>query len=233
MEKGFLFREVIKHLLTLVFFYFGMKYFWGTEQWFNDKVKEMLFYLSIGIIYFIASLATVIFSRPVTITIEQSNKCFGKSTTTFSIHGRKRTQEHERTVEAKLFIQRHKSIWGVLCSKLLIWYKPTVVFEPATAGLVIQAARAGARLDLTDTQYGLELDLATYLNSIIENVPQGKLSKAIDYKISDDPINPLTDETIYIVPKLLCRGKNAPHWLTTMIRFNNTKCGHTVYFKRE
>lgn len=210
-----------------------MKHFWGTEQWFGDKVKEMLFYLSIGLFYFIASLVTVIFSRPLAITVEQTNKCFGQPTTTFSIRGRKSTQDHERTVVAKLTIQRHKSIWGLLCSKLLMWFKPTIVFEPATAGIIVQAARAGTRLDLTDTQYGLEVDLATYLNSIIENVPQGELSKAIDYKISEDPFNPLTDETIYIVPQLLCRGRKAPHWLTTMIRFNNTKCGHIVYFKRE
>jgi len=232
MERGFVLRELFKQAITLVIFYFVLKHVWGTEQWFNDKVKELLFFLSIGIIYFIASLAPVIVSRPVVITISQVNKRFNQSSTTFSIKGRSRTQDHERTVSLQVTVLRKQSIWGVICCKILKHYQPKIAIEPATPGIIIQKDIAGTRSDITETSTGLILDISSYLSSIINNSPSGIFSKVIDYKISDQPLNPVTDETIHIIPNLMCGGRKAPYWLSSIIRYDNSNCGHVVHFKR-
>ncbi|MBO9608015.1 MAG: hypothetical protein J7639_18795 [Paenibacillaceae bacterium] len=232
MERGFVLRELLKQAITLAIFYFVMKHVWGTEQWFNDKVKELFFFLSIGLIYFIASLAALIVSRPVVITITQINKRFNQTSTTFSIKGRTRTQDHERTVSVQITVLRKQSIWGLVCSKILSRYQPTILIEPATPGIIVQKDTAGTRVDLAETPTGLIVNLSNYLSSIINNSPSGTFNKVIDYKISDQPSNPVTDETIYIVPQLMCRGQKAPYWLTSLIRFDNSHCEHVVHFKR-
>lgn len=117
-------------------------------------------------------------------------------------------------------------------SKILSHYQPKIVIEPATPGIIVQKDIAGTRSDITETSTGLVLDLSSNLSSIINNSPSGTFNKTIDYKISDQPSNPVTDETIQIIPNLICRGRKAPYWLMTIIRFDNSNCGHVVHFKR-
>lgn len=234
MEKGVMIRSVFKEFFTLAVFYILMKSWWGSESWFIDKTKELLFFASMGLVYFIASFFMALISRPIKIYVSQVNAHYDGDKTNFSIKGRKKTQEHERTVSANILIARNKSVWGWLALKILSRYELLILFEPVTSCVILQADKGATRTDIDETRVGFKLKFSNYISSIIANSSVGSFSKSCDYTFVEDSRNPATAEITQVVPRLIKNdGRDLPKILTMFLAFDNSSASHTVNFKWE
>jgi hypothetical protein len=231
MERGLIFRELIKQLLSLGLFYFLMRVWWGDEQWFIDKVKELSFFISVGFLFLIVSLLTHILSRPIIIDIAQTNKHFERPETTFSISGIHKTQEHERVVDLKINVLKNKSIWTWLTAKVIERMDIHILIEPVTSGLVLDAENESIRTDLVATEKGFKIKAGEYISRILKRSNSGEHSKGCEYVIQEDRDNVVSNELFHINPILLAGNREAPLWLTFFIRLNNYS--HIVHFKWE
>jgi hypothetical protein len=231
VEKGQVFRNLIQQLITLLLFFFLMGFWWGDEKWFQDKVKELSFFLSVGVMFFLASFGTSLISRPAYIQITQENKHFSRNETTFSITGRKKTQEHERVVDLKVNVARNKSVWGWLASYILKKMDVSILVAPVTNGIILEADNEFVRKDVTATEKGFFINVGEYIESILIKSSEGVHIKGCEYLIIEDLHNPVSNEILHITPTLFSKGKEAPSWLNTLIRFENPS--HIVNFKWE
>ncbi|MFU1795427.1 hypothetical protein ACM1RC_16295 [Paenibacillus azoreducens] len=234
MERGSVIRSLVKEAVTLVLFYFVMRIWWNNESWFTDKVKELSFFLCVGVLFFIASIFKSLISRPVTVNVIQENKHFRENKTNFSIKGRKKTQEHERTVKFNIIINRSSSVWGWLALKILNKYNLILLVEPSSPGVLVEADKAPLRNDISETTTGFSLDLSSYLSNIVSNFNSGVVSKGCSYIIQEDMNNVVTDETLAITPKLMqSNGMSVPRFVTFLIKFDSSNSNHMVNFKWE
>ena|GEM_PF-5037520 len=231
MERGLVFRELIKQLISLGLFYCLMSIWWGDEQWFKDKVKELSFFISMGFIFLIVSLLTYAISRPILLQIEQTNKHFGRSETTFSISGTQKTQEHERVVDLTINVVKNVSIWTWLTRKIIEKMDIYILIEPVTPGLVLEAENEAMRTDIVSTPTGFKIKVGEYIARILRRSNSGEHSKGCEYVIQEDRGNVVSSETFQINPVLMSRNKEAPSWVTLFIRFNSPS--HIVHFKWE
>jgi hypothetical protein len=231
VERGFVLRVLFQQLITLLLFYFLMSIWWGEEQWFQDKVKELSFFLGVGGLFFLASLGTSLITRPVTIQIQQENKHFNRNETTFSITGNVKTQEHERIVDLKINIIKSKSIWGWLVCYILKKLDVTVQVEPVTPGIILEADNEYLRTDVTGTEKGFLINIGDYLERILRRSNPSDHMKGCEYVISEDRGNVVSNEKLHITPILLAKDKIAPYIVTILVRFDNPS--HTVHFKWE
>jgi hypothetical protein len=231
MERGFVFKNLIQQLITLLLLYFLMGIWWGDEQWFKDKIKELSFFLSVAMMFFLASLGTSLISRPVIIQISQENKCFNQPMTTFSITGRKRTQEHEREIDLSINVVKNQSIWGAFVCYLLRKLNISIVVEPVTPGIILEADDEAIRQDLSSTTEGFRIHIDNYIEAIIKrsnNASNHK--KTCGFVIQESRVHIVSDEVIQITPILMRGSKIAPFWLNALVRFENPS--HKVIFKR-
>lgn len=231
MERGFVIRDLIKQLITISLLYFLMGIWWGDEQWFKDKVKELSFFLSVGFMFFTVSLGTSLISRPVTIQISQLNKHYNNEETRFSIVGKRKTQEHERVVDLQITIIKSKSIWGLLVGYILKKMEVSILVEPVTSGIVLEADNESIRQDISETTVGFKINIGPYLENVINRSNIGSQSKGCEYLISENRSDIVSNETFQITPIFLTKDKIAPLWLTSLVRFENPS--HIVFFKWE
>jgi hypothetical protein len=231
LEATVVLRELGKQAIQIAVLYFVMDYYWGTEQWFKDKIKELLFFLGMGIVFFITSMLFHLVTRPVTITISQENSRFSLQQTNLSIQKRSKTQEHERTVNLSLKVTRKFSFWGFLVAKILKRKDITILVEPVTQGIVLQVRKEALRQDIIATSSGFHIKVGEYLERILSRSSSGEYSKGCEYVILEDNLHPVTSETFQIVPILLSRGQPAPTWIGLILNFKTDQ--HTVLFKRE
>lgn len=231
MEATVVLRELGKQAIQVAVLYFVMDYYWGTEQWFKDKVKELIFFLGMGVAFFITSMLFHLIARPVTISISQENSRFSLQQTNLSIQKRSKTQEHERTVNLSLNVTRNFSLWGALVTKILKQRNITILVEPVTQGIVLQARKEAQRQDIISTPSGFEIKAGEYLEKILSRSNSGEYSKGCEYVILEDNRHPVTSETFQIVPILLSGGQPAPAWIGLILNFNTDQ--HTVLFVRE
>lgn len=234
MERGIILRGIFKEIITLLIFYFGMRLWWGEEDWFNDKTKEMIFFVSVGLIYFIASFFTSLISRPIKINVNQTNSHYNDSKTNLSIKGARRTQQHERSVELTLTVNRKNSVWSFLSLKLLSRYDLKVLIEPISPGIILDPERGPIRNDIIETRSGFKINLSDYISSILMNSHNGLFIKKCKYVITEDSLNVVTNETLNVVPRLVkSNGSSVPRLITFLLSFNNLESGHVVNFKWE
>lgn len=231
MERGAAIRDLLKQAATLVIFFLLMRVWWGDEQWFQDKVKELSFLIGMTAAFIIASLGVRLISRPVTIQVTQSNKQFNKDETNFSITGRKKTQEHERTVDLQLFVVKANSVWGKLVCSILKKHNIAILVEPVTKGIILEAENESLRYDVAATQSGFKIELNDYIESILTNSSPGQHNKGCAFVIQEDRNHRVSDEVIQITPMFTAKDKNAPLWITLLVKFNNVS--HNVNFKWE
>ena len=220
VERGLVLRELIKQAISIVLLYFLIKYWWSGQQWAQDKIKELLFFLGVGVLFFVISLFTSIFARPITVSIHQSNKSYGTKETNYSISGNRKTQQHERIVDLNLKVMRKYSIWGRLVAKLLKNKNIVVLVEPVTQGIVLQAKKEDQRTDLQTTPTGFQIKLGEYLERILSRSEQGEYSKGCEYLVVEDTLHPVTNETFQVVPILTVGGKPAPSWVNLILKFS-------------
>ncbi|WP_042348226.1 hypothetical protein [Bacillus massiliigorillae] len=232
MNKQETLTLLVKDTIVIVLFYFITKAIWKDSNWFEDKAEELITFLLIGIILFIVSIALTIFTRPIDIVIEQYNQHFEQPNTNFSINGSKKTQDHERIVELKIGLLKRNSIWMWICCKILKRLKLSILVEPVTPGILLEATNESLRQDIESTPSGFEILLHNYVTQILERANIDiENSKGCDYFITEDITNIVSTETIQIITTLMLNGKVAPFWLNFFIKSNTSE--HIVNFRWE
>ncbi len=224
-------RLLLKDIVSLVLFYFIAKFFFGEEKWFTDKTHELITFLLIGLVFYIFSLGVYLIKRPLTIRLHQSNSQYDKTETNFSIRGSSRTQEHERLVEMVVNIERSISFWGKLVAIILKRSRLSILVEPVTSGIVIEADNEAVRNDITSTTKGFIIEINENVSNIIDSPSEGNHGKTCEYIISEDRDHIVSNETIHIVPMLYRNGERAPTWCEFLVRFETQP--HVVNFKWE
>lgn len=210
MDKKIVFKEILIQSIQFVLFYFVAKFFWGSEQWYQDKVKEMEFFLAASVVFILIRIILNSVGSPIIMELKQMNKQFESSQTNFFLHGRNKTTEYERTVRARIQLKRKYSIWGWLVLRLLknIEYKMNI--EPDSNGLKLQLVNDinlhYPNSIVSSTANGIEIDVGKYIRSTLINTDQCQVFKEIEYIVIEDRNNFATSGSFVIYPKVKVKG---------------------------
>lgn len=229
MEKKQLIKDLITQLIQLVIFCLLMNRFWGTEQWYIDKVKEMSFFLLVTVIFFLTSLFTRIITTPIRIEISQENKEFELPFTTFSIKGRTKTQEYQRTIKMKICVERKYSFWGIITTWLLKKSNMKLVVVPSALGINVQAKDEVVLNGVSSFQNGFKFNIGEYLENNLKFGQSGQYSKTINYIITEDRSTVVQGEKFQISPNLKV---NKWYYKIIYIFIRYKIEFHTVHFNR-
>lgn len=199
-------KYILTQVIQFIIFYYGTRVFWGEEAWRNDKLKEMGFFLIIGIIYTIISVSFYSFGAPIKAKISQKNKQYKGDDTNFSVKGRTKTPEHERTVEFQIEIIRRYSVWGYLVLKLLKNIDFVIEVEPLSDNVNIQVIDGNNITSIIQTAKGFSFNVGKYIQELLQNTDNCSVSKSIYYKIVESSTIYSVDEQIVVKTQLAHRG---------------------------
>ena len=229
MNKEQRVKYIASQILQFAAFYIGARKFWGNEIWYQDKLKEMIFFMIMSIAYAFIGILFYSFGAPLILNFTQINRQFQTSQTNFSIKGRKKTSEHERIVELKVEVRRKYSLWGKFIAMILRKVDFTIIVEGNEPGLNLIVKDGHAIPNLTQTPEGFEFKLNQYLDNILVNTSQCNVSKTFCYRISDDTINLSNGGEFIILPRI--KDKNI--WIKIIMLFTRMSFDeHKVYFVR-
>lgn len=227
-------NETIKNffidIINFIIFYFVARKFWGSEAWYSDTMKQMLFFLGTSLLLIIVRIIFIAFTMPVRVKIEQSNKIYQGVETNYLIKGRKKTLEEERTVELTISVEKHSSFWGIFVVYLLKKIDYSIVVEGATLGILVQAKDEQRIPWISSTTKGFEIKIGEYIEDLIRNTPQVNVYRVIEYKVVEDENNFAPTERFVIYPKIKEKGL-VYKCVTLLTRLNVQE--HTINFCRE
>lgn len=210
MEKGAILKELIIQMIQFILFYFIARIFWGTEDWYNDKVKEMIFFIGASVVTIIIGLLLSSFGSPIKIKIEQKNKEFKGKHTNFFLKNSKKSLQNERTVRVIIQMERRYSIWGSIVLKLLKNISYKIELKTETRGLNLQLVNdinlSHPNSIVSSTMNGIEIDVGKYINSLLINTSQCLVSREVEYLIVEDRNNFSTTGTFAVFPKVTSTG---------------------------
>lgn len=234
METGFsiAIRALVRESVTLILFFLMLNFWWGDEQWFKDKVKELSGFLAISVMFFLSSIITRFFSRPIVVTLSQQNARYSLPSTTFSVGVSGITQEHERTTELSVEVTRNKSIWGKFVAFCIRRSTLTLLVESVTPGIILVAEDEMLRSDIASVHRGFHLKIGDYLMNVLKHSSAGlSHAKKCSYVLEVDRNHHVTSEIFQIVPRLVYNNRQAPWWLFLFVKFS--VIAHTVHFTRD
>lgn len=210
MEKKGVLKDIIIQVIQFSLFYFIARNFWGTEQWYQDKVKEMSIFLGMAIMFIIIGGVLNSFGSPINMQIKQVNKRFGGNQTNFSIRGSNKTIEFERIIKVKVQLSRKYSMWGKVIAWTLKNINYKVAIEPDTSGLKLQLVDDinlhHNNSIISSTMTGIEIDVGSYIRSTLNATNQCEVFKEIEYTIIEDRSNYSTSGMFVICPKIRSTG---------------------------
>lgn len=230
-RKGELIRDIVSDVfrLAILFVVFGVS--WHKDQWFNDQTKELIFGIVTGLIFLFISFIGQPFARPVKISMNMKNSQYGREETTFSIKGKRRTQEFERTVAMEIEVRRRYSVFGVVVLWLLRNRDVDIVVESVTRGIILQAESEQSRSDLESTTTGFKVKVGDYIGDILRHTDDGEFKKGCKFVIIENPHYRVSEEKFQIYPILTNHSQRVPFWLPLLLQFESNK--HVVHFTHE
>lgn len=229
MDRKGMAKDIVVQSIQLVIFYFLMRKFWGTEQWYVDKVKELFFFLSITGLFFLVSLFTRVITSPIRININQENDEFKLPFTTFSIRDRRCTQEYERTIKLQICVERKYSFWGWITEILLKKSDVKLIIVPSAEGIGVQALDEMVLNGVSSYENGFEIQIGKYIERNLRLGQAGDFHKIIKYMVIEDRNTIVHGEMFQISPTLKF-DKWYYKFLSIFIRCKFEY--HTVHFTR-
>ncbi len=199
-------KYISTQIIQFIIFYYGTRIFLAEEAWRNDKLKEMSFFLIIGVIYTTIGVCFYSFAAPIKAKVFQKNKQYKGEDTNFSVKGRTKTPEHERTIEFKIEIVRQYSIWGYWVLKLLKNIDFFIEVEPLSDNINIQVIDGNNIRSITQTPKGFAFNVGEYIQELLQNTDSCSVSKSIYYKIVESSTIYSVDEQIVVKAQLSHRG---------------------------
>lgn len=208
MERKVMLKEILVQIFQLSIFYFVARYFWGNEQWYQDKTKEMVFFLLVSILIIIIGLLFNSFGSPIILHIKQLNKKFEGTQTNFSIKGSRKTIQDERIVKVRIQLNRKYSVWGNFVVFLLKNIDYRITIKPDRFGVKLQLVNDlnFNNTIISSTVEGIEFDVAEYIESTLNVNSQCEVFQDFEYIVIEDTSNFSAGGMFVVAPKLTCRG---------------------------
>ncbi|WP_099346792.1 hypothetical protein [Clostridium tertium] len=210
MDRKVNIKNIVVQLIQFIIFYIFARYYWAGEQWYQDKLKEMLFFLIVSFAFVVVGIILDGFLSPIHLEILQENKMFSGEQTNFSIRSNRQTQEQDRIVKVNIKISRKYSVWGRFVGWILKNISYKVILEPDTLGIKVQLLDdiniSHTNSIFNSTVQGIEINIGEYIRSTLNTTTQCEIFKEIQYKVIEDRANYSPSSRFVICPVVRSSG---------------------------
>lgn len=235
--KKHLLNQTIKFILLLLFLLI-----FGRDDWFDDKLKDMLFVILYYLFFIFISSLSFIYRRPLKVKVRINNSLSEqeKSTTLYVKQNKLETVQDQRTIDLTISYKRQGSLWWriilyLLRRKYIYLY---IASTPSELDFQVLDNTYMKEVKLNNDN-GFDINLNDLLNDLYKTEGEYGIRRKYQFFIIDHPdIQLPIDSTYKVIPRIKLKRQEGiflyiiNRFILYVLLDFNTESHEIKYYKR-